>query len=186
MKEMESVVRMMESDSSVDWFDEGQINEIAFCEYFLKRMPLKCINGKFFGYDGMSSDSDVEKEIYQMIKSVVTKSVSKKVKQLLEVLRLEAHSEELPIQMDRIHVKNGTYFLDGRFVQEKEFCLNRLPVKYENRISRPEKWLHFLSELLEEDDILTLQEYMGYCLIPSNKAQKLLLILAYKDCYRRW
>ena len=174
---MESAVRTMESDSLVNWFDEGQINEIAFCEYFLKRIPLKCINGKFFGYDGMITDSEVEKEIYQMIKSVVTKSVSKKVKQLLEVLRLEAHSEELPIQMDRVHVKNGTYFLDGRFSSDKEFCLNRLPVKYENRISKPEKWLHFLSELLEEDDIPTLQEYMGYCLIPSNKAQKLLLML---------
>ena len=37
--------------------------------------------------------------------------------------------------------------------------------------------MKFLSELLEEDDIPTLQEYMGYCLIPSNKAQKLLIIL---------
>jgi len=31
--------------------------------------------------------------------------------------------------------------------------------------------------LLEADDIPTLQEYMGYCLLPSNKAQKLLIIL---------
>ena len=37
--------------------------------------------------------------------------------------------------------------------------------------------MKFLSELLEEDDIPTLQEYMGYCLIPSNKAQKLLISL---------
>ena len=174
---MESAIQVMEGNLLVDWFEEGKINEIAFCEQFLKKFPMKCINGKFFGYDGMISDSDVEKDIYQMIKFVVTKSVSKKVKQLLDVLRLEAHSEELPIQMDRIHVKNGTYFLDGRFVKEKEFCLNRLPVKYENKIPKPEKWLHFLSELLEEDDIPTLQEYMGYCLIPSNKAQKLLLML---------
>ena len=177
MKEMESAVQMMESDLLVDWFDEGQINEIAFCEYFLKRMPLKCINGKFFGYDGMITDSEVEKEIYQMIKSVITKSVSKKVKQLLEVLRLEAHSEELSIQMDRIHVQNGTYFLDGGFTEEKEFCLNRLPVTYMDKTPNPVKWLRFLSDLLEEDDIPTLQEYMGYCLLPSNKAQKLLLVL---------
>lgn len=174
---MEAAVQIMESDLSVDWFDEGQINEIAFCEYFLKKIPLKCINGKFFGYEGMIPDGDVEKEIYGMIKSLVTKSVSKKVRQLLEVLRLEAHSEELPIQVDRIHVKNGTYFLDGRFIEEKEFCLNRLPVTYVNKLPNPVKWLNFLSDLLEEDDIPTLQEYMGYCLLPSNKAQKLLLVL---------
>lgn len=174
---METAILVMDGNSLVDWFEEGKINEIAFCEQFLKKIPLKCINGKFFGYEGMIPDSDVEKEIYQMIKAVVTKSVSKKVKQLLEVLRLEAYSEELPVQMDRIHVKNGTYFLDGRFVTEKEFCLNRLPVRYLNKVSKPEKWMRFLSELLEEDDIATLQEYMGYCLIPSNKAQKLLLVL---------
>lgn len=167
----------MENDLLVDWAEDGQINEVAFCEDFLKRYPLKCINGKFFGLDGMISDGDVEKEIYRIVKSILTKSVSKKVKQLLEVLKLEAYSEELPIQMDRIHVKNGTYFLDGRFTEEKEFCLNRLPVSYTEGSSEPKKWLQFLSDLLETDDIPTLQEYMGYCLIPSNKAQKLLLML---------
>lgn len=177
MMKMEQVVRKMESDDVVDWAEDGQINEILFCEYFLRRFPLKCINGKFFGLDGMISDGDVEKEIYRRVKTVITKGVSKKVKQLLEVLRLEAYSEELPIQTDRIHVKNRTYFLNGQFVETKEFCLNRLPVSYANRSSKPTMWLQFLSDLLEEEDISTLQEYMGYCLIPSNKAQKLLLML---------
>lgn len=162
---------------SQEWFEDGQIDEVAFCENFLQRMPLKCINGIFFSYDGMLPDSEVEKEIYRMVKPVLTKGISKKVKQLLEVLKLEAYSEELPVQMDRIHVNNGTYFLNGDFTENKEFCLNRLPVNYEMKETKPERWMKFLSELLEEDDIPTLQEYMGYCLIPSNKAQKLLIIL---------
>lgn len=162
---------------SQEWFEDGQIDEVAFCENFLQRMPLKCINGIFFSYDGMLPDSEVEKEIYRMVKPVLTKGISKKVKQLLEVLKLEAYSEELPVQMDRIHVNNGTYFLNGDFTEKKEFCLNRLPVNYEMKEAKQERWLQFLSELLEEDDIPTLQEYMGYCLIPSNKAQKLLIIL---------
>lgn len=65
------------------------------------------------------------------------------------MLRLEEHSEELPVQLDRIHVNNGTYFLDGRFTEEKDFCLNRLPVNYEGREPEPVKWKRFLSELLE-------------------------------------
>ena len=125
----------------------------------------------------MIADGEIEKEIYGMVKPVLTKGIPKKVKQLLEVLRLEAHSEELPIQSDRIHVKNGTLFLDGKFTERKEFCLNRLPVSYEEREPEPVRWKKFLSELLEEEDIATLQEYLGYCLIPSNKAQKLLVIL---------
>ena len=161
----------------VDWYEDGAIDEVAFCECFLQQMPLKCIHETFFGLDGMIADGEVEKEIYGMVKPVLTKGISKKVKQLLEVLRLEAHSEELPIQLDRIHVNNGTLFLDGRFTEKKEFCLNRLPVNYENREPEPVRWKKFLSELLEEEDIAALQEYLGYCLIPSNKAQKLLVML---------
>lgn len=103
---------------SQEWFEDGQIDEVAFCENFLQRMPLKCINGIFFSYDGMLPDSEVEKEIYRMVKPVLTKGISKKVKQLLEVLKLEAYSEELPVQMDRIHVNNGTYFLNGDFTEK--------------------------------------------------------------------
>ena len=42
---------------------------------------------------------------------------------------------------------------------------------------KPEKWLAFLDGLLEADDIVCLQEFMGYCLIPSNRGQKMLLII---------
>ena len=65
---------------SQEWFEDGQIDEVVFCENFLQRMPLKCINGIFFSYDGMLPDSEVEKEIYRMVKSVLTKGISKKVK----------------------------------------------------------------------------------------------------------
>ena len=41
----------------------------------------------------------------------------------------------------------------------------------------PEYWLRFLSELLEPEDIPALQEYLGYCLIPSTKGQKMLMLI---------
>ena len=37
-------------------------------------------------------------------------------------------------------------------------------------------WLRFLSDLLEPEDILTLQEYLGYCLIPTNRRQVMMLL----------
>ena len=45
------------------------------------------------------------------------------------------------------------------------------------RCSHTEQWLHFLSELLEPEDIPALQEYLGYCLIPSTKGQKMLMLI---------
>ena len=37
-------------------------------------------------------------------------------------------------------------------------------------------WLRFLSDLLEPEDVLTLQEYLGYCLIPTNRGQVMMLL----------
>ena len=82
-----------EVSSDMEWFDGEQINEILFCKAFLTETPLRCINGNFFGLDGLKSDSEVEKEIYEKLKNVLSKNVSKKVKQLMDVLRMEAYAE---------------------------------------------------------------------------------------------
>ena len=37
-------------------------------------------------------------------------------------------------------------------------------------------WLNFLNGLLHAEDIPTLQEFIGYCLIPSNKGQRMMVI----------
>lgn len=66
------------------------------------------------------------------------------------MVKLEAYEPNLPIQEDRIHVANGTLFLSGKFNEHKDFCRNRLPVKYNPNAPQPVTWLRFLSELLEE------------------------------------
>ena len=40
----------------------------------------------------------------------------------------------------------------------------------------PTRWLAFLEGLLYPEDIPTLQEFIGYCLIPSNKGQRMMVI----------
>jgi putative DNA primase/helicase len=47
-----------------------------------------------------------------------------------------------------------------------------MKVKYNANAPQPERRLRFLSELLASEDIPTLQEYLGYCMIPSAKGQK--------------
>ena len=53
---------------------------------------------------------------------------------------------------------------------------NRLPVRYNPKAARPIHWLRFLSDLLYLEDIPTVQEFIGYCLIPSNKGQRMMVI----------
>ena len=92
-------------------------------------------------------------------------------------MKLAALVEDFPPEPDRIHLSNGTLFLDGRFVEGKpEIVRNRFPVAYNPNAPKPVLWLKFLDGLLYPEDIPTLQEYIGYCLIPSNKGQRMMVI----------
>jgi hypothetical protein len=118
----------------------------------------------------------LKRRILERIKPYVTSGVAKRAANLLDALRVECWCPSLPVYQNRIYVANGTLFLNGRFSEEKDFCVNRLPVYYMPDAPRPAQRLAFLDSLLEPDDILTLQEYLGYCLIPSTKGQKMLII----------
>jgi putative DNA primase/helicase len=66
---------------------------------------------------------------------------------------------------------NGT-FTEGR----PAIVRSRLPVGYNPDAPAPVIWLNFLDGLLYAEDIPTLQEFIGYCLIPSNKGQRMMVI----------
>ena len=160
------------------WLDGDKIDEVLFCEAFAAEHPLICIHECFFTVNGKVTDEgELRNQIYNMIKPYIRTGLAKKVSSLLEALRAECYAPPLPAYHDRIHVANGTLYLDGRFEETKDFCLNRLPVAYDPDAPFPTKWLAFLNDLLIPEDILTLQEFMGYCLIPSTRAQKMLMLV---------
>lgn len=160
------------------WMEGKKINEVLFCEDFIKTHPMKSVNGTFFTVEGRVNDENrLKKEIYDLLKPYFSTGLTKRVTNLLDNMRMECYTPDLPIHRDRIHVANGTLFLDGSFTPDKEYCRNRLPVAYNPAASQPVTWLRFISELLEPEDVPTLQEFMGYCLIPSTKGQKMLMLV---------
>ena len=159
------------------WVDGKKINEVLFCREFLEEHPMVSVGGAFFTVEGLVSDENLlKKQIYDKIKHHITTGLWKKVSNLVEVLRMECCVDTLPLYEDRIHMANGTLFLNGGFSAEKDFCRNRLPVAYNPNAAEPMRWLAFLSQLLYPEDISTLQEFFGYCLIPSTRGQKMLLL----------
>ena len=167
----------MERNEPPRWIQDKHFNEVLFCEDFLSAHPMVCVDGSFFTVEGRVADEEgIRKQIYEMLRPHFTSGTARRATALLETLRLEAYTLELPIQEDRIHVANGTLFLSGEFRAEKEFCRNRLPIRYDPSAPQPVTWLRFLSDLLEPEDILTLQEYLGYCLIPTNRGQTMMLL----------
>ncbi len=74
-------------------------------------------------------------------------------------------------------MSNGTLLLNGTFTEGRPAIVrSRLPVAYNPDAHAPVIWLNFLDGLLYAEDIPSLQEFIGYCLIPSNKGQRMMVI----------
>ena len=160
------------------WFKKGFFNESLFCDDFLSTHQLLYSNGAFFTPDGRMVDPmPLRCEIFEMMREYVGANLAKKVTNVVDVLKLAAQVEDFPPVTDRIALANGTLYLDGTFQEGKpEIVRNRLPVRYDPKAPQPSHWLRFLSDLLYPEDIPTVQEFIGYCLIPSNKGQRMMVI----------
>ena len=161
------------------WWNGKSINTTVFCQEYLKTHELRCINGTFFTPDGYCPAQNIRAEVYDMIKHHVCSYPAQTASNIVENLKIEARADELLVDEDLINFANGTLNIsDSSWTEEKLFCRNRLPVVYTGDDAKvPENWMRFVNELLEPYDVDTLQEYMGYCLISSTAAQKMLLII---------
>ena len=84
---------------------------------------------------------------------------------------LVALVEDFPPEPDRIHLSNGTLFLDGTFAEGRPNNRPQTvsPVAYNPNAPQPVLWLKFLDGLLYPEDIPTLQEYNR--LLPDSQQQ---------------
>ena len=160
------------------WFDGTNINEALFCDEFLSSRKIIFANGAFFTPDGrVTDDLPLRGEIYEELKCCAVNNIPRKITNILEVMKLAAHVEDFVPETDKIHLANGTLALDGSFTEGKpDIVRSRLPVAYRPDAPVPALWLSFLDGLLYAEDIPTLQEFIGYCLIPSNKGQRMMVI----------
>ena len=160
------------------WFDGKNINEALFGDEFLQTHKIIFANGAFFTPDGRVTDElPLRGEIFEELKCCAVNNIPRKISNIVDVLKLAAQVEDFPPEQDRIHLANGTRLLDGTFLEGKpNIVRSRLPVSYRPDAPEPVQWLRFLDDLLYPEDIPTLQEYLGYCLIPSNKGQRMMVI----------
>lgn len=160
------------------WFDGTNINEALFCDEFLNSRKIIFADGTFFTPDGrVTDDLPLRGEIYEELKCCAVNNIPRKITNILEVMKLAAHVDDFVPETDKIHLANGTLTLDGNFTEGRpDIVRSRLPVAYRPDASAPALWLSFLDGLLYAEDIPTLQEFIGYCLIPSNKGQRMMVI----------
>ena len=161
------------------WVLRGdRVDELAFANEYLMNHHMVSVNGTFFTPDGrMPDENALRKDIFRELSQYVRGGLARKVDSIVATLHLACQYPCLDDSITEVQVQNGTWHLDGSFSTFKNIVCNRLPVACNPDAPKPEKWLQFLDDLLESGDILTLQEYMGYCLLPVTFAQKMLIII---------
>ncbi len=171
-------------DSSIpDWVSvssEGKyyVDDGVFVSWYKNENKLVCINGQFYKVDGAVDSGAIKQEIQNLIAPFVTTSLSAKVNALFDGLKNECYiPQPVPIK-NVVHTKTASLKIDesGIYDIETGFTLNRLDVEHNPKAKAPQ-WKKFLHSLLEDDDVLTLQEYVGYCLVPTTLGQKALFLI---------
>lgn len=165
--------------------DDGILSEL-----YSKYNEMIYANGAFYCPDGMKKIGMVEKELQETIRQLLTIDIARNTKKTLEALKLVAYEDSFDFT-DKLVIpfSNGDMQvgLDKKWVfayESKQPVPYRLPIKFiplHNKRHTPnfDKWL---SDLFYPEDIITLQEYMGYCLLPTTIGQKILLIIGEGGC----
>ena len=114
----------MKSKAQLDgmpvWFDGKSINEALFCEEFLQTHKIIFTNGAFFTPEGRVTDElPLRGEIFEELKCCAVSNIPRKISNIVELMKLAALVEDFPPEPDRIHLSNGTLFLDGTLCKGK-------------------------------------------------------------------
>jgi len=160
---------------------DGGIDESSFCKQFLDEHELKCISGTFYSPLGLIPEEKVKNIIQAEISPYIQKRLASRVNDIVEALKNFSYAESPSPEQNVIHTANGEIDIgsNGNFTYVScfNFCLNRIAAEYRPDAPKPGLWLKFLNDLLYPEDVPTLQEFLGYCLVPTTKAQKMLMLI---------
>ena len=129
------------------WFNGKDILEAVFCEEFMSTHKLAYENNAFFTPNGrMTDELPLRREIYRRLKICAVKNIPHTISNIVDLLKFYSNDNALIPQQDRIHLANGTLFLDGTFTEGKpEIVKSRLPISYDPSAPEPVNWLRFIS-----------------------------------------
>ncbi len=188
-----------------DDIQEAQIRAINPLDFFLDENQkqlnalrltneiMKYNNFITLGYDGKKDIYVYQNGIYVnkgklVIKKYVNAFLSMFVKEefrneVIRYIEIETYTEREKLNNNTmlINLKNGMYNLETNELIDhdpKHLSTMRIPVKYDPNAICP-NIDKFLSEVVSEEDVVTLTEYLGYCLIPDVRMQRALMVFGH-------
>ena len=166
----------------VDANEVKRLNENTFAKAFRDVNNLRYNNGLFYTRYGKATEEGLSKDVWESLEGQnINRNVESTVKKLIGAVKLASTVDALKVNDKHVPFRNGDLWLnrDGwKFLvddyQPAPYRL-RATLKFEAQdMPYFRKWL---ADLFEPEDIPTIQEYLGYCLVPTTKAQKALFLV---------
>lgn len=159
-----------------------QLNYKKFVDVFAKINNCVYCNGVFFNPDGTITNQSIRRDIANSLGEAgwsgridtPTNSIYQTLKDMYSVDELPINERVIPLSNGDLHIGKGEWeFRLG----EKKHSPYRLSVNYipaERPTPLFNKWL---TDVFAPEDIPTVQEIMGYCLIPTTAAGEAFFIV---------
>ena len=176
--------QIMQSYAPDLWYETKrgnmELDENVFAEAFCEVNHLQYNNGLFYTKDGKATEELLSRYVWESLRDMgVRKDVERITKKLIGAVKLAATVDKLDVNTNVIPFSNGDFYVCEWSFHYEEYG------SFPYRLSVPlafdikdtphfQKWLH---DLFQDEDIPTIQEYLGYCLIPTTRAQKALFLV---------
>lgn len=158
----------------------SHINENAFARCFSETNNLQYHNGLFYSRNGKDNDEMIRKYIWQSLEYIgYNTDVERTVNKLIGAVKLASTVEKFSTSDYIIPLANGDLdtrtwtFYHNRFSPTPY----RLKVPLEVKIKDTPNFTKWLGDLFMPEDVETIRQYLGYCLVPTTKAQKALFLV---------
>lgn len=182
LQEQERIIRQKNYKKMCEdlppWIDinfkgEKSVNEPVLANELIKKYGVKCWNNKLRTLNGDIEDEKIKQVIQSYIEPYIIKKIAVITENILKVIKTKCYCEEPKPDRESIHFPNGTLKVDDKglftvFSKQKEFCRNRLATNYNFNAPEPKLFLKYLDDLYTPEQIVIIQQFLGYCLIPTN------------------
>ena len=169
----EAVCKDLPPYIKVNFKGEKYVNEPVLAEILIKEYNAKCWNSKIRTLDGDIEDEKIRQVIQSHIEPHIQKKLAVVTENVLKVIKTKCYCKEPKPDRTSINFPNGTLKIDDKglftaFSEQKEFCRNRLATNYNPNAPEPKMFLKYMHELYTPEQITIIQQFLGYCLIPTN------------------
>lgn len=185
--------RQQDQEDLPEWYDhKGRFLPKVLADYILQNYKILFIAGQFYMYqDGVYKESTLE--VGKLISSFLT---NKQTPQNIENVRCFLRQESFLKRVDQlntehiINLKNCMLKLENngfKKMQHTPDVLSSVQINAKltgegtGKINCP-RFLTFLSEVLSEENIVLMQEIMGYFLVPGLMLKKIFILKGEANC----